>query len=339
MAYRVLHSRPEDAAHAAFLAAPAAILPHGDPLVRSHAAPDPRHLDRCITVLRGERPVARAACHINPWLHEAELTTGLVGSYACIDEEEAAMALWRAIDAWAETRELKRLIGPMDGSTWRGYRFRDAPLPPPFFMEPCQPGWYTAQWTEAGFAPLLRYVSHIDPDPREDREALAAHEAALAAQGAVVRCMDAARMEEELERIGRFSIEAFAGNPLYSPIEADAFMAMYRPIKHLIDPGLVLLVEDHEGTLQAFVFNLPDLLAAPGERLIMKSMARAKQCPFKGMGAYLGLKVAQLAVQRGYRSVVHALMHEDNRSAQLSREVYRGEHFMRYTLYAKHLRL
>lgn len=337
MPYRVIHSRPQDAVHAHFLAAPAAILPDGDPLIRAHPAPDPRHLDECITVMRGERPVARAACHINPWLHVADLTTGLVGSYACAEDADAASTLWAAIDAWALERGLKRLIGPMDGSTWQGYRFRDAPLPPPFFMEPCQPSWYATQWTEAGFEPFMRYVSHIDPDPREDREALEEFEDALGRQGAVVRCMDAARMEEELARIGQFSIEAFADNPLYSPIEAEAFMAMYRPIMHMIDPALVLMVEDREGGLQAFVFNMPDLLAPPGERLIMKSMARAKQCPFKGMGAYLGLKVAQLGVQRGYRSVVHALMHEDNRSAQLSREVYRGEHFMRYTLYAKHI--
>ena len=57
--------------------------------------------------------------------------------------------------------------------------------------------------------------------------------------------------------------------------------------------------------------------------------------PPAGLGAWLLQEVQHRASQRGFRRVIHALMHESNNSLNLSRRF--AEPFRRYTLYSRSL--
>ena len=56
-------------------------------------------------------------------------------------------------------------IGPMDGTTWRRYRFMvDRGPEPAFFLEPDNPDDWPQHWRSAGFSILATYTSAANED-------------------------------------------------------------------------------------------------------------------------------------------------------------------------------
>jgi hypothetical protein len=136
-----------------------------------------------------------------------------------------------------------------------------------------------------------------------------------------------------LRAIHALSLEAFAGNRFYKPIDAERFLASYRPVLSVLDPDFVLLAEDDAGTLAGFLFGLPDRAEAPSTRsVILKTYASQR----KGLGSALASIFHARAAQKGYGASLHALMHEDNLSARHSDNVG-AKVFRRYALWSRRL--
>jgi hypothetical protein len=95
---------------------------------------------------------------------------------------------------------------------------------------------------------------------------------------------------------------------------------------------LIWIVEDEKGEIHALSFSIKDYLNRDKETLIIKSLARRTQTPFRGIGTYLIHKTYQLAKSEGYDNIIHALMLQDNTSVNIS-EKYDGEDYKSYTLY------
>ena len=55
-------------------------------------------------------------------------------------------------------------IGPIDGSTWRNYRFVTEGEGASFFLEPTHPSYYPAQWQRSGFLVCANYFSVLQTD-------------------------------------------------------------------------------------------------------------------------------------------------------------------------------
>ena len=148
-----------------------------------------------------------------------------------------------------------------------------------------------------------------------------------------LRTFDAARAEDELSRIHALSLQAFASNHFYQPISLEDFLASYRPVLGAIDPELVLLAEDEAGGLVAFLFALPNFAeGAKPTSVILKTYASQ----VKGAGSMLANEFHARAKARGFREVIHALMHESNLSAQHSDNTG-GRVFRRYALWGGRL--
>src|SRR5262245_27839519 len=152
------------------------------------------------------------------------------------------------------------------------------------------------------------------------------------------RTLDTERFEDELRRIHALTLDSFRENFLYSPISVDDFLAAYRPIRPYVRPDLVLLLEQ-QGRLVGYLFGISDHLQAQRgqgiDTAIIKTMAVHPDLAGHGLGGLLMARFHEVAARLGYRRVIHALMHEDNRSRKLSRHTART--IRRYTLYAKPL--
>ena len=130
------------------------------------------------------------------------------------------------------------------------------------------------------------------------------------------------------------SVAAFAGNLFYSPIGFGEFRARYLPLRPLLDPELVRLAEDADGRLLGFVFAFPDLLTMRDgrpTRAVLKTLATAPAARGLGLGTYLTDEIRRIAHEKGYASVIHALMQAENESIRISRHSARV--FRRYVLY------
>ncbi len=263
---------------------------------------------------------------------------GVLGHFSAATRE-AALGLFEAALARLREQGCTRVVGPMDGNTWRSYRLvTGAESEPPFFMEPFNPPDWPDWFEAAGFTPLAGFVSALNDaltqrDPRVPK-ALQRMQAA----GIQLRALDGARYEDELRAIYRLSVQAFSGNFLYTPIDEESFVAQYCPLGRVLRPELILLAE-RDGVLVGYLFGLPDFnQAARGhgiDTFIIKTVAVAPGRDTAGLGSVLAAQSQRIALELGYTRAIHALMHESNVSLNIST---RYAHVMRrYTLYQARL--
>lgn len=275
---------------------------------------------------------------------------GCIGHYAATDREAAAEMLAVACARLSETG-CTFAVGPLDGSTFRAYRFVttrafQGEAHPPFLLEPDHPEAWPDDFRAAGFTPWSEYVSALapmlGPDPK-----LGSLTATLAEQGIHLRSLDpaifdptsgSAAFDRELARIYPLVMTAFATNPLFTPISYDEFNAQYAPVRALLTPDLVVLAE-REGELVGFLMALPDYAQAQrGEKIdtvVLKTLAVLPNLAGIGLGTLLAASVHTRAYELGYRWAIHALMHVENRSRRIS--AHTAQPFRGYTLFARPL--
>ncbi|HEY6871136.1 MAG TPA: GNAT family N-acetyltransferase [Geobacteraceae bacterium] len=264
---------------------------------------------------------------------------GVIGHYAARDAGSAGQLLAHAC------RELAGhgctvAVGPMDGNSWRRYRFVTERGPePPFFLEPDNPDDYPQHFDTAGFAPLARYYSYLVSSLEGTVTAAAGLEARLRADGITLRALRPDNFTGELERIYDLSLAGFRDNFLYTPIGRAEFLAMYAKVQPHALPELILFAEQ-EGSPVGFIFSLPDMLrlqrGSPLDTVILKSLAVLPAWSGRGIGTLLMLKAMETAREMGFRRAILALIHEQNRSRTMSGHY--GEEMRLYTLYARRVR-
>jgi GNAT superfamily N-acetyltransferase len=106
-------------------------------------------------------------------------------------------------------------------------------------------------------------------------------------------------------------------------------------IRSLIDPDLIRLARDASGRLLGFLFAFPDPFSAVGghpTRVVAKTGATAPEARRFGIGMHLLDQVRELAWEKGYQAVIHALMHVANDSMRSSAR-HESLLFRRYALY------
>jgi L-amino acid N-acyltransferase YncA len=230
-------------------------------------------------------------------------------------------------------------IGPMDGTTWRRYRFViDRGVEPPFFLEPDNPDDWPSHWCAAGFSLLAQYTSALNESVGAEDPRTATASGHLRERGITIRTLDTSRTQDELQRIFRLSLSAFSRNFLYTPIGEGEFLAQYQAVIPYVNPELVLLAEKHEA-LVGFMFALPNLAERRHngtiETVILKTMAVDPAVSGMGLGGVLMDLVQRNAAAIGFRRAIHALIHETNVSGRISARSART--FRRYALFSKPL--
>jgi predicted N-acetyltransferase YhbS len=262
---------------------------------------------------------------------------GAIGGFAA-DDEEAAHGVLQAAEDHLRLQGRTIAVGPMNGNTWRRYRFAEAPeTRPPFLLEPSNPPEYPRWWRGAGFAELSSYSSSAMPLDGSEAVPPALRERLLRS-GILIRPLDPERYEDELRLIHQVSLKSFASNFLYTPLAEDAFLRSYVKVKAHVDRDLVLIAEKN-GEPCGFVFGIPDLAAAMrGERpaLIVKTLAVDPGSRSAGLGSLLVDELHRAGARKGYAEAIHALQHENNTSLKITGR-HEGRVFRRYVLFSKPL--
>jgi hypothetical protein len=267
---------------------------------------------------------------------------GVIGQYSAESADAGARVLNDAC-AQLAAHGCTMAVGPMDGNTWRSYRLViERGSEPPFFLEPDTPDAWVSHFTSAGFETLATYSSALARDLRQRDPRLDALASRLAARDVTIRPLDLTHADDDLRRIYALSLDAFKGNFLYTPLDEAEFMEQNRRLLPAVRPELVLLAEqrshDH-AELVGFLFAVPDLLqqkrGQTPDTIIIKTVAVRAGLGHAGLGSLLVAEVQQRAAALGYTRAVHALMHEQNVSRNISRRY--AETIRRYALFAKRL--
>lgn len=260
---------------------------------------------------------------------------GAIGNFAAEDEEVAQCLLSGATNHLRE-RGCRIAVGPMNGNTWRPYRFVvESRRRGSFLLEPRNPAEFPGWWENAGFSVLSHYSSSVIP--LDGRAPISpALKARLVRSGVRIRELDAARYDEDLRMIYQVSLKSFVNNFLYTPLEEEAFLDAYRKVRGRVDPDFVRIAE-RDGVVCGFVFGIPDLEAmARGERpaLIVKTLAVDPDSRCAGLGSLLVDELHRIGWEKGYTEAIHALQHEANASLKITGR-HHGEVFRRYALFSK----
>lgn len=295
--------------------------------------------DRCLLALDDGSLTARCSYWWRETVTLPGERVGIIGHYATANADSGAAVLSRACAALA-AGGCTTAVGPMDGNTWRRYRFIIERGPePPFFLEPDNPDDWPAHWTAAGFSPLATYTSAVNDDLAVEDPRTATALKRLAGDGISIRAFDPAQSDTELHRIFTLSLAGFRRNFLYTPISEPEFLAQNRAVLPFARPELILLAE-RDGTLVGFMFALPDVLQARRggsvDTVILKTIAVDPALSGMGLGGVLMDLVQRTARQMGFRRAIHALIHETNVSRRISDRYART--IRRYVLFSRPLR-
>jgi L-amino acid N-acyltransferase YncA len=289
--------------------------------------------DKHLQVLDGDELVARASVWFDGPRVVANEHTGLIGHFAASSLEAGKKILEAACNAIRESG-CARVIGPIDGNTWKSYRLvSEIGSEKSFLLESSNPLEWNTHFLEAGFEVLATYHSTLgirpEPDPRmpKVRERFAANRI-------TTRAAIPANLESELEAIYDLALESFSQNFLYSPISKEEFLELYRPALAKLPPGFTRIAE-HAGRVVGFAFAVPDMLRPQMDTLILKTVGIRKARVYAGLGALLADEMHDLARSAGMSRVIHALIHDGNVSGKTSAKT--GTVMRRYALYSRTL--
>ena len=308
-------------------------LPTFDPTVLSI-----QHADAHLLVSRNDRITARCSLWWKTTPSLEGQTLGYIGHYAAANPSDAASLLAEAKKLLQE-KNCALAVGPIDGNTWRRYRLvTDAGKEPPFFLEPVNPSEWPDHFRNTGFTPLAEYYSALNQDLSYSDPRMQRAEKRLMDEGIVIRGFRPDAFLDELRKIYAVSAISFTSNFLYTPLDEASFIAQYTAVESLIDPRFVFIAE-HKGNPIGYIFAIPDHAQRQRgqtvDTIILKTVAVLPGRTFAGLGSVLVDKVHITAHGCGFKRAIHALMHETNKSRNISGHY--AQTIRRYTLFAHRL--
>ena len=282
----------------------------------------------------------RARCSIW-WRDTARINgsrTGAVGHYAASDAAYGASVLDHAL------RELKNrgceiAVGPLDGSTWRRYRFvTERGDARPFFLEPDNPDEWPSHFRDAGFCPLAHYVSEINPDIAHRQPELGSLPQKFEELGVEIDAVNVDDPVDDMAGIYQVASESFKHAFMYTPLDIDSYCRMYEPLLESVDPRL-MLVARHNGEVVGFIVAPPDFLQLDYQHkmdaIVLKTVAVVPRKEYSGLGRVLIVRLLKNALAMGFTTAISALMHVENRSQEISSAC--AGPMRAYTLFARAL--
>lgn len=274
--------------------------------------------------------LAAAACIIkNPELRVQGGNGLCISHYECIDNIDVSRSLLHSIIDYARKQNVSYLVGPMNGSTWNNYRFSVDVISDSYITESYHKEYYARHFELNGFTTLAGYVSQKDsllfipkiPDVL-DRNIL-------------FRTLDSQNYDTELSTIYEFCKNIFRNNYLYTETSLDAFLSKYKSMKNIINPQYVLIAED-KGEIVGLLLAIHDYYSMDEKRLVVKTLGRKHGIQYAGVAHELSKRIIEVAQENNYQSMIHAFMHMNNVSKNVSRK-FSGKIFRKYTLFYKSL--
>lgn len=257
--------------------------------------------------------VGHIAAMVDPRLHHDGRPIGLLGFYACIDDDDVASLLFQAAFAHLRSKGCHVARGPVDLSIWHGYRF-PVDRADSFLMEPLAPPYYIGQWTRQGFTAAAKYCSAERTDFDTILEPAKKDYASLVGRGISIRQVSSDSFEHDLGVIYDISSRIFQDSWSFVHCSREEFLYLYKPYKGAVDLNF-LDIASHEGKDIGFCFSIPDPVHK--EAMILKTIAVLPEYQSKGVGASLLYQQHRKALEKGFKKFLYALIRVGNTVTKL----------------------
>ncbi|HUT94778.1 MAG TPA: GNAT family N-acetyltransferase [Thermoguttaceae bacterium] len=186
---------------------------------------------------------------------------GFFGFFECVDDEEAAAALFDAVREWFAGQDVHRLRGPTNPSlNYTLGLLIDGFDSPPTFMMTYNPAYYARLIEAYGFRKtqdVYAYRGHVEMLPGVQARWRPVVEQIIEHYDVRLRPLDTSRFVEDVEAFLTVYNRSLVSTWGFVPMSNDEVRHMARSLRHLIVPELAVAAEI-DGRLVGATFCLPD---------------------------------------------------------------------------------
>jgi len=311
--------------------------------------------------LRDGVPVGRvAAVHNRRHVEHHGEPVGFFGFFETEEDPAIAGALLEAAGGWLRDRGLEVMRGPASFSTNEeaGMLVEGFDRPPTIMM-PYNPPYYPELLEEMGFRAAKNLVSYWKEENDPPDYLLRAEKVVRRRYPELsVRSLRMDDFQEEVRRIREVYNEAWGENWGFVPMTEEEFRHLAKDLKPVVEPELVLVVEDGDGRPVGFALALPDLNRAmrhANGRLLpfgllkilwhkrkiatlrVLTLGLVDRYRGKGIDALLYLEIFRRGASLGIQSGEFGWILEDNAAMRRPMERIGARVSKRYRFYDRHL--
>ncbi len=186
---------------------------------------------------------------------------GFFGFFECVDDEEAAAALFDAAREWFAGHDVHCLRGPTNPSlNYTLGLLVDGFDSPPTFMMTYNPAYYARLVEAYGFRKtqdVYAYLGHVEMLPKVQARWRPVVEQIIEHYNVRLRPLDTSRFVEDVEAFLSVYNRSLVNTWGFVPMSADEVRHMARSLRYLIVPELAVGAEI-DGRLVGATFCLPD---------------------------------------------------------------------------------
>jgi hypothetical protein len=211
---------------------------------------------------------------------------GLIGSFECINNQEAAHLLLESAKKWNQSQGMKWMRGPWSFASQEWGLVIEGYSPPPVILAPYNPPYYNDFLSHFGFAKvkdLMVYVIDAGKGYRVPERYLQLTDRIEKRFQVKVRSVDMANLENEVMTIMEIANCSIADNWGFYPVTEAESRVMAHDLKQIINPKAVLIAENKDGKPIGFAISLPDI------NLLLKSF-KGRLFPFNWLRLLFGLR-------------------------------------------------
>lgn len=294
-----------------------------------------------VKLIDGERQIATATCYFKDTPKIEEKEVGCIGDFEA-ESEEAGIKILEKCEEILREKDVKYIVAPMNGNTWKKYRtLKYTNGEPTFLLENVNPIEHNQILQKAGFNEIYTYTSNKGMiENAYKSESLQIAEENLKQENITIRTFNKENYLEDLKKIYNVSILSFSRNPFYTPIEENEFIKQYEPYINMIDSDLVLLAEK-DGKEIGFVFCIPNFNEVKEGKelktLILKTISVNPEYEYLAIGNVLLNKISEIAKEKGFLEWIFAFMYSNNTSQKMAKR-NNAEVIREYALFGKELK-
>ncbi|MBM6614944.1 hypothetical protein JTF06_08575 [Desemzia sp. RIT804] len=266
-----------------------------------------------------------------------------LGYFEAVDDVTIMTQFINILSEKVREKNGKRVVGPVQGSFWLGYRMKVKGFErTPFTSEPHNPAYYPKLWQAAGFKEIEHYTSnfyHSIP-PQYESTKLAKRYQSFVEKG--YRFISPKREDWSTVSLEVFDLLStlYKDFPLYQKVTAEQFTHIFADLKQVIDFSMVKLAYKDQ-QLVGFLITLPDYGNLIYRKMTMLNLAkilykrwRAKRYIILYLGVdpnHLGLGLAMSypvfrQVKQRKAEIVGALIHEKTVTDRYVTEMQKDSH-------------
>jgi GNAT superfamily N-acetyltransferase len=207
--------------------------------------------------------IGRIDAHINHNHNKHNnVQEGFFGFFECMNDEEAAQALFAKAEEWCREKGAVRMLGPMNFTIYDEIGiladgFDNEPKLP-IILEMYNPKYYVDLLARAGYAKDIDWLSFLVTKDVCIPEIVVKVKQRLISKGFVFRCISMKNIEQEVEAVKDVINTAWSDNWGHVNYTDAQFAAIVKALKLIVDPRFVFVVEK-DGQAIACSITLPNI--------------------------------------------------------------------------------